>query len=157
MTVSPVGVLVLLGVGFIGGVWACSRWHRRKTVAAGRRPRRARRPRSDGKGWAPTALYRWRGEGGTGPRRLLYAGISSEPQLRTNQHVADPDKVDMIARADGAPEVQWFPDRYQALAAEWALIDEFRPPFNRAPSGTCDSWTEKRPPVRRGRVSLDST
>lgn len=73
--------------------------------------------------WGRTALYRFF----DGEHRLLYVGISKQPETRFEQH----RKNSVFTYfAEGEPEVEWHPTRRVALAAEIAAIGNERPIFN---------------------------
>lgn len=113
------------------------------------RARRSRPAKPGERGYEPTAVYLPHDRDG----RLLYVGIASDPQRRANQHADDKE----WAREVASVESWWFADRYVALGVEWALIKYLRPPHNRAPSGSCDAWTEKRPAIRPAQVRWPHT
>lgn len=69
-----------------------------------------------------TALYRLYDESG----RLLYVGITRNPEARFAQHRADKPWWDMVARKD----IEWYDKRVNALAAEEIAIKVKDPMFN---------------------------
>lgn len=72
----------------------------------------------------PAALYRHFDEHGV----LLYVGISHQPDERLRQHRLSSwwGQLGLIDRV----EVEWFPDRASAAAAECAAIERERPRCN---------------------------
>lgn len=128
-------MLALFGYGFYRG----ARYGGKLSGAA---PRPSRAPHPDGKGWDPTAVYVYL----DADQAVLYAGISSAPQIRARQHWDAPDEVELCSQVANI-RAHWFPDRYAALCVEWALIHYFDPPYNKARSGSCDAWTQPRPPI----------
>lgn len=148
-------VIGLAGVG--GGVWL-SAWFRRG-LEQGRSPGRQRRStKAPGErrgrvrkllAWVRTAVYAYRDRFGA----VIYVGIAEDPQERAAQHAAkQPWAGDVVS-----VEAYWLPNRYMALAAEWALITFLNPRYNRAPSGTCDAWTDPMPPVERVEVEFPTS
>lgn len=59
--------------------------------------------------------------------RLIYVGISGNPEIRFRQHAADKDWWPQVARH----EIEWFNSRMGALAAEKAAIRTKGPLYNR--------------------------
>jgi predicted GIY-YIG superfamily endonuclease len=72
----------------------------------------------------PTALYRHFAIGG----QLLYVGISLSLAHRLSQHMNGAGWATEIARVD----VQWFPARHEAEAAERDAIEHEKPLHNKA-------------------------
>jgi prevent-host-death family protein len=88
----------------------------------------------------PTALYRLYDEGG----RLLYIGISYQPEVRFEQHGEQKSWWPEVARRD----LQWFADRPTAATAETLAIQTEDPEYN----GT-SSPRRKRCTIRDGEAS----
>ncbi len=74
------------------------------------------------------ALYRWRDK----QRNLLYIGITFNPEHREVGHAANSLWWTFAARV----QIEWFPSRGDAEAAEQQAIREEQPIFNRAHNTT---------------------
>jgi predicted GIY-YIG superfamily endonuclease/DNA-binding XRE family transcriptional regulator len=77
-----------------------------------------------------TALYRHYQADGS----LAYVGVTSDPQRRLAQHVSKAEWVKTIATT----EMQWFPSKELALAAESDAIRAEKPIFNKVYSEKLD-------------------
>ncbi|MGW8679633.1 type II toxin-antitoxin system prevent-host-death family antitoxin [Streptomyces sp. NPDC055817] len=71
-----------------------------------------------------TALYRLFGAGD----RLLYVGISTQPETRWTQHAADKPWWPLVL----SRKVEWHPTRKEAEAAERTAVDAEEPLYNTA-------------------------
>lgn len=71
-----------------------------------------------------TCLYRFHDDAG----RLLYVGISKDPNVRERQHAASQRWYPLVAER----EDEWYPNRRDALRAEAAAILNESPLFNEA-------------------------
>ena len=71
----------------------------------------------------PTSVYRYYDRTGL----LLYVGITSRGTRRQREHNGDKEWWPFVARQ----EVEHYGSRREAASREKALIQEFRPPFNR--------------------------
>ncbi len=72
----------------------------------------------------PCALYRWRDQ----ERNLLYVGVTYNVEVRVSGHAANSIWWTFARRQD----VEWFPSRAEAEAAERTAIRSESPIFNRA-------------------------
>lgn len=76
---------------------------------------------------APTALYRLY----DAAERLLYVGISTQPEIRWTQHATDKPWWSLVR----GRKVEWHPDRAAAENAEHAAIQAEDPLYNAAGAG----------------------
>ena len=75
------------------------------------------------KGTTPTSVYRYYDEA----KMLIYVGITSRRALRNQQHNSDKEWWQWVA----TQEVDHFDTREAAHSREVALIQQYRPPFNK--------------------------
>ncbi|MEV4861462.1 type II toxin-antitoxin system prevent-host-death family antitoxin [Streptomyces ossamyceticus] len=76
----------------------------------------------------PTALYRLY----DAAERLLYVGISTQPETRWTQHAADKPWWSLVRRRT----VEWHPDREAAEKAERSAVQAEEPLYNTAGART---------------------
>lgn len=99
------------------------RFHALRQLAQAARERRDQQVDAVG-GPGRTCLYRFLDDVG----RLLYVGVSWDPDIRETQHRASQRWAPLIARR----EDEWFSTRVEALRAESAAIRDESPLFNEA-------------------------
>lgn len=78
---------------------------------------------------------------------LLYVGISWEPRMRCQQHAKHSEWWHLVTLR----EIEWFPTREEAAAAERIAIRDENPRFNRKGGDKPDSQAERR---RKASVSV---
>lgn len=90
----------------------------------------------------PTSVYRYYDAFGV----LIYVGITSTGMLRNRQHNSDKEWWKWVAEQ----KVDHFPSRAEAQGHEKALIQKFRPPFNKV-------HNHEHEPIKAAYIALRQT